>query len=47
MCFFDANFFYTLNEHGAFGRGQKHALFLLEEILGLAEDEIYVVPSGD
>ncbi len=46
VCFFDANIFYTLNEHGAFGPGQQHALFLLEKIFGLAEDEIYVVPSG-
>ncbi len=46
VCFFDANIYHTLNEHGAFPREQQHALFLLEDIFGLAKHEIYVVPSG-
>jgi hypothetical protein len=46
VCFFDANIFFTLDEHGAFGRGQRHSLAMLEDIFGLEKDEIYVVPSG-
>lgn len=46
VCFFDANIFFTLGEHGAFGRGERHALPMLEDIFGLEKDEIYVVPSG-
>lgn len=45
VCFFDANIYHRLEEHGAFGREQLHSLFLLEEIFGLAKHEIYVVPS--
>jgi len=46
VCFFDANIFYTLNEHGAFPSDQHHSLAKLEDIFGLSADEIYVVPSG-
>ncbi|SHJ45228.1 hypothetical protein SAMN05444000_1092 [Shimia gijangensis] len=46
VCFFDANIFYTLNDHGAFPSGQLHSLAELEDIFGLKTDEIYVVPSG-
>jgi len=46
VCFFDANIYYTLNEHGAFLSDQQHSLALLEDIFGLSRDEIYVVPSG-
>ena len=46
VCFFDANIFYTLNEHGAFPSNQPHSLAVLEDIFGLQTDEIYVVPSG-
>ncbi|OUS36934.1 hypothetical protein A9Q94_07605 [Rhodobacterales bacterium 56_14_T64] len=46
VCFFDANIFYTLNEHGAFPRDQQHLVMMLEDIFGLRTDEIYVVPSG-
>ncbi|MEY8099885.1 hypothetical protein AB9F29_21255 [Falsihalocynthiibacter sp. S25ZX9] len=46
VCFFDANIFYTLEEHGAFARDKRHSLVMLEDIFGLREDEIYVVPSG-
>jgi hypothetical protein len=45
VCFFDANIFYTLIEHGAFSSDQHHSLALLEDIFGLKTDEIYVVPS--
>lgn len=46
ICFFDANIFYTLCEHGAFPSEQLHSLAMLEDIFGLKADEIYVVPSG-
>jgi len=46
VCFFDANIFYTLMEHGAFSKGQHHSLEMLVDIFGLRRDEIYVVPSG-
>ncbi|MCK0149122.1 hypothetical protein MWU54_03745 [Marivita sp. S6314] len=46
VCFFDANIFYTLGEHGAFPNGERHSPAMLEDIFGLNEDEIYVVPSG-
>jgi len=46
VCFFDANIFYTLNEHGAFSRHQQHSVMMLEDIFGLRTDEIYIVPSG-
>lgn len=46
ICFFDANIFHTLSEHGAFHRDKRHSLTMLEHIFGLKEDEIYVVPSG-
>lgn len=46
VCFFDANIFYTLSEHGAFPGHQKHSLALLEDIFELRTDEIYVVPKG-
>lgn len=46
VCFFDANIFHTLGEHGAFRRDKRHSMAVLERIFGLKEDEIYVVPSG-
>lgn len=46
VCFFDANIFHTLEKHGAFTRGKRHSLVMLEDIFGLGGDEIYVVPSG-
>ena len=46
VCFFDANIFFTLGEHGAFGSDKRHSLAMLGDIFGLEEDEIYVVPSG-
>ncbi len=46
VCFFDANIFYTLIDHGAFNSDQRHSLVMLEDIFGLRRDEIYVVPSG-
>jgi hypothetical protein len=46
VCFFDANIFFTLGEHGAFGNGERHSLAMLEDIFGLEPDEVYVVPSG-
>jgi len=46
VCFFDANIFYTLRDHGAFAAQQSHDLSLLEDIFGLQAQEIYVVPSG-
>ncbi len=46
VCFFDANIFYTLMEHGAIPKGQQHSVAMLEDIFGLKTDEIYVVPSG-
>ena len=46
VCFFDANIFYLLSEHGAFPNDRKHSLVMLQDIFGLGADEIYVVPSG-
>lgn len=46
VCFFDANIFYTLQEHGAFPAAQDHSIRLLEDIFGLMGREIYIVPSG-
>ena len=46
ICFFDANIFHTLNEHGAYSRAERHSSKLLQDIFGLELDEIYVVPSG-
>ena len=46
VCFFDANIFYTLNEHDAFPKDRQHSLDLLQDIFGLKKNEIYVVPSG-
>lgn len=46
VCFFDANIFHTLCEHGAFARDKRHSTAMLEDIFGLRKDEIYVVPSG-
>lgn len=46
VCFFDANIFHALGEHGAFQKDKRHSLAMLEGIFGLKEDEIYVVPSG-
>ena len=46
VCFFDANIFHTLCEHGAFSRTERHSFAMLERVFGLSEDEIYVVPSG-
>jgi hypothetical protein len=46
VCFFDANIFYTLSEHGAFASDQRHSVAMLKDIFGLRTDEIYVVPGG-
>lgn len=46
VCFFDANIFFTLQEHGALGHRQRHSLVRLQEIFGLNANEVYVVPSG-
>ncbi|MFT5787818.1 MAG: hypothetical protein ACI9KK_003187 [Ascidiaceihabitans sp.] len=46
VCFFDANIFYTLSDHGAFPSHQHHSIAMLEDVFGLGADEIYVVPSG-
>ena len=46
VCFFDANIFYTLIDHGAFPATQQHSVHLLQDIFGLRRDEIYVVPGG-
>lgn len=46
VCFFDANIFHTLYEHGAFPKDQRHSVALLDDIFGLHADEIYVVPKG-
>lgn len=45
VCFFDANIFHRLIEHGAFPGDQRHSLALLDDIFGLEIDEVYVVPS--
>ena len=45
VCFFDANIFYTLSEHGAFPSHQRHVVSMLQDIFGLETNEIYVVPS--
>ena len=46
VCFFDANIYYPLAEHGAFPSDQRHSVTMLEDVFGLRRDEIYVVPSG-
>jgi hypothetical protein len=46
VCFFDANIFHTLGEHGAIRHDKRHSLAILEDLFGLMSDEIYVVPSG-
>jgi hypothetical protein len=46
VCFFDANVFHTLSDHGAFPKNTRHSRALLKQIFGLNDDEIYVVPSG-
>jgi hypothetical protein len=46
VCFFDANIYYTISEHGAFGSNQRHSLTMLQDAFGLAPNEIYIVPSG-
>lgn len=45
VCFFDANIYFTLREHGAFQKKERHVPSLLSDIFGLSNDEIYVVPS--
>ena len=45
VCFFDANIYFTLSEHGAFQKKERHVPSLLSDIFGLSRDEIYVVPS--
>ena len=46
VCFFDANIFHRLSEHGAFPSDQRHSIAMLDDIFGLRLDEIYVVPKG-
>ena len=46
VCFFDANIFHRLSEHGAFPSDQRHSMAMLDDIFGLRLDEIYVVPKG-
>ena len=46
VCFFDANIFYTLRDHGAFAATKQHTFESLGDLFGLGQDEIYVVPSG-
>ena len=46
VCFFDANIFHRLVEHGAFPSDQRHSMAMLDDIFGLRLDEIYVVPKG-
>lgn len=46
VCFFDANIFFTLTEHGGMTASARHSISVLADLFGLEEDEIYVVPSG-
>ncbi len=46
VCFFDANIYFTLKEHGVFPRNQPHLMPILKDIFRLRSDEIYVVPNG-
>jgi len=51
VCFFDANIFHRLREHGAFTSNQhpsnqQQRSTMLDHIFGLSRDETYVVPSG-
>lgn len=46
VCFFDANIYYTLSEHGVTTKRTRHKSATLEAVFGLHLDEIYVVPSG-
>ncbi|MEP3843726.1 MAG: hypothetical protein ABJM43_00065 [Paracoccaceae bacterium] len=46
ICFFDANIFFTLVDHGAFQKNERHSPAMLSDVFGLNDDEIYVVPSG-
>lgn len=45
VCFFDANIFHTLSDHGAFTSNKRHSISMLDDIFGLSKKEIYVVPS--
>lgn len=47
VCFFDANIFYTLTDHGGMDRNQRHHPDALSDIFGLKGNEIFVVPSGE
>lgn len=46
VCFFDANIFFTLMDHGVLPKLRRHSPLLLETVFGLRADEIYLVPSG-
>lgn len=46
VCFFDANIFFTLTEHGGVVAQTRHSFSVLADIFGLEGNEIYVVPSG-
>jgi hypothetical protein len=46
VCFFDANIYHRLHEHGAFPKSTNHSVKVLNDIFGLAPNEIYIVPSG-
>jgi hypothetical protein len=46
VCFFDANIYHRLHEHGAFSKNTRHSVDVLNDVFGLAANEVYVVPSG-
>ncbi len=46
VCFFDANIYHRLHEHGAFPKDTRHSIEILNDVFGLAANEVYVVPSG-
>jgi hypothetical protein len=48
ICFFDANIYHTLLEHGEFIKtANRFSITILQRIFGLKENEIYVVPRGN
>lgn len=46
VCFFDASIYHTLRDNNAFNHSERFSRRILHRIFGLADDEIYIVPSG-
>lgn len=46
VCFFDANIYYTLRDHGDLETDGRFSIKILNSAFDLNPDEIYIVPSG-